>query len=62
MVDYVHRFKPDGLKRVVTVVMPEFIVSKRSHQLLHGQTALVIKPSAVRARVVAVSVPYHIED
>ena len=63
LIDYVHRFKPDGVKRVVTVVMPEFIVSKRRHQLLHGQTALVIKSRLLFERgVVAVSVPYHIED
>jgi hypothetical protein len=62
LIDYVHRFKPDGVKRVVTVVMPEFIVSKRRHQLLHGQTALVIKSRLLFERgVVAVSVPYHIE-
>ena len=63
LIDYVHRFKPDGVKRVVTVVMPEFIVSKRRHQLLHGQTALIIKSRLLFERgVVAVSVPYHIED
>ena len=63
LIDYVHRFKPDGVKRVVTVVMPEFIVSKRRHQLLHGQTALVIKSRLLFERgVVAVSVPYHMKD
>jgi amino acid transporter len=63
LIDYLHRYKPDGIKRVVTVVMPEFIVSKRRHQLLHGQTALIIKSRLLFERgVVAVSVPYHIED
>jgi amino acid transporter len=63
LIDYLHRYKPDGVKRVVTVVMPEFIVSKRRHQLLHGQTALIIKSRLLFERgVVAVSVPYHIED
>jgi hypothetical protein len=32
-----------GAHRVVTVVVPEFIVSESRHRLLHGQTALVIK-------------------
>ncbi len=47
----------------VPVVAPEFTVSKRRHQLLHGQTALVIKSRLLFERgVVAVSVPYHIEE
>lgn len=59
---YVRRFRPDGLNRVVTVVLPEFVVRKRRHQLLHGQTALIVKRHLLfEPGVVVVSVPYHLK-
>jgi hypothetical protein len=63
LVDYVRRLRPDGRDRMVTVVIPEFVVSKKHHQLLHGQTALLVKRQLLFERGVAVaSVPYHLED
>lgn len=62
MTHYIRRFRPDGVNRVVTVVIPEFIVSKRRHQLLHGQTALLVKRHLLfETGVVVASVPYHVE-
>lgn len=59
---YIRQFGADGVDRVVTLVIPEFVVSKRRHQLLHGQTALIIKRHMLfEPGVVVVSVPYHIE-
>jgi amino acid transporter len=59
---YVRQFKPDGVDRVVTVIIPEFVVQKTRHQLLHGQTALVVKRHLLFERGVAVaSVPYHLD-
>lgn len=61
LVEYIRRFDPDGVNRVVTVVMPEFVVSTWRHQLLHGQTGLIIKSRLLFERgVVTVSVPYHL--
>ena len=40
---YVEQFRADGKDRVVTVVIPEFVVGKLRHQFLHGQTALQVK-------------------
>jgi hypothetical protein len=61
LADYVHRFRPDGSKRIVTVVLPEFVVDKLRHQVLHGQTALLIKRHLLFERgVVVASVPYHL--
>ena len=63
LVDYVRRFRADGIHRVVTVVIPEFVVQKRRHQILHGQTALIVKRHLLfEPGVVTVSVPYHIES
>jgi amino acid transporter len=62
LTDYVRRFKPDGVKRVVTVIIPEFVVPRRRHQILHGQTALIVKRHLLfEPGVVVVSVPYHLE-
>jgi amino acid transporter len=62
LIEYIRHLEPDGKNRVVTVVMPEFVVSSWRHQLLHGQTALFIKRRLLFEKgVVAVSVPYHLE-
>jgi amino acid transporter len=59
---YVRQFKPDGVNRLVTVVIPEFVVEKTHHQLLHGQTALIVKRHLLFEKGVAVaSVPYHLD-
>jgi amino acid transporter len=63
LVDYIRRLEPDGHQRVVTVVIPEFVVDKARHQLLHGQTALLVKRHLLfETGVVLASVPYHIKD
>jgi amino acid transporter len=60
---YLREYSADGVNQVITVVIPEFIVSKRRHQFLHGQTALIIKSHLLfEPGVVAVSVPYHLEE
>lgn len=59
VLQYLRQLEPDGVERVVTVVMPEFVVDKRRHHVLHGQTALLVKRRLLFERgVVAVSVPY----
>lgn len=61
LVRYIRPFKANGVDRVVTVVIPEFVVSKRRHAFLHGQTALVVKRHLLfEPGVVLVSVPYHL--
>jgi hypothetical protein len=62
LTQYVRRFRPDGVDRLVTVIIPEFIVQRTRHQLLHGQTALVVKRRLLFERGVALaSVPYRLE-
>jgi amino acid transporter len=59
---YLLQFQPDGIHRVVTVVIPEFVVDRRRHQFLHGQTALIIKRHLLfEPGIVTVSVPYHLK-
>jgi amino acid transporter len=62
LVNYIRRLEPDGIDRVVTVVLPEFVVAKTRHQFLHGQTALLVKRHLLFQRgVVVASVPYHLK-
>lgn len=62
VVRYIERFRPDGIDRVVTIIIPEFIVKKRRHNFLHGQTALIVKRRMLfQSGVVVVSVPFHLE-
>jgi amino acid transporter len=59
---YVRRFQPDGTRRIVTVIIPEFVVKRLRHQVLHGQTALLVKRHLLfEPGVVVASVPYHLE-
>jgi amino acid transporter len=61
LIAYVRQFECDGVNRVLTVVVPEFVVPQRRHQLLHGQTALIVKRHLLFERgVVVASVPYHL--
>jgi amino acid transporter len=50
-----------GEHHVVTIVLPEFIPAKWWQQLLHNQTALLIKGQLLfRRNVVVTDVPYHL--
>lgn len=61
LVNYIAQFRADGSERMVTVIMPEFVVAKKRHQILHNQTALLVKRRLLFERgVVGVSVPYHL--
>jgi amino acid transporter len=63
LLNYVRReFDPDGINRVVTIVLPEFIVKKRRHEILHNQTALLVVKRRLlfEKGVVVVSVPFHL--
>jgi amino acid transporter len=58
----VRQIRSTSSDAVVTVVVPEFVVSKWWHQFLHNQTALAIKAALLfEPGVVLTSVPYHLE-
>ena len=63
LVQYIRRLRPDGANLIVTIVIPEFVVKKARHQLLHGQTALLVKRHLLfEPGVVVASVPYHLAE
>lgn len=57
--------KHDHLKKheVITIVMPQFIIAKWWHQVLHNQTSVFLRSSLKKMRNVAiVTVPYIINE
>jgi len=59
--DYVDHLLAYGDNHVVTIVIPEFIPARWWQQLLHNQTALLIKGALLfRKNVVVTDVPYHL--
>ena len=59
-IDQLQRLR--GQNHVVTIVLPEFIPAKWWQQLLHNQTALLIKGQLLfRRNVVVTDVPYHLK-
>lgn len=61
LVKLVRQIRAPSPDTVVTVILPEFVVSKWFHQFLHNQTALGIKGALLfEPGVVVTSVPYHL--
>ena len=61
LVEYVRPLTADG-RTLVTVLLPEFVVGKWWHHLLHNQNAFEIKLAFLsEPNVVVTSVPYHLD-
>jgi amino acid transporter len=62
LMDYIDQLQRQrGQHHVVTIVLPEFIPAKWWQQLLHNQTALLIKGQLLfHKNVVVTDVPYHL--
>ena len=61
LVAYVREIRKRDPDAIVNVVIPEFVVKKLWHQLLHNQTGLAIKRALLfEDRVVVTSVPFHL--
>ncbi|MEX2557501.1 MAG: APC family permease [Actinomycetota bacterium] len=62
LVRLVRQIRAGSSDTVVTVILPEFVVSKWYHQFLHNQTALGIKGALLfEPGVVVTSVPFHLQ-
>jgi hypothetical protein len=62
LVEYVKGIRRESENDVVTVILPEFVVTRWWEQLLHGQSALLIKLALLRTPgVVLTNVPWHLE-
>jgi amino acid transporter len=59
--EYLDNLLARGENHVVTIIIPEFIPARWWQQLLHNQTALLIKGALLfRKNVVVTDVPYHL--
>jgi amino acid transporter len=61
LLEYVDHLQQESPDMLITIVLPEFLPARWWHQLLHNQTALLIKGALLfRRGVVVVDVPYHL--
>jgi amino acid transporter len=61
LLEYVDRLQQETPDMLITMVLPEFLPARWWQQLLHNQTALLIKGALLfRRGVVVVDVPYHL--
>jgi amino acid transporter len=61
LLEYVDRVQQESSDTLVTIVLPEFLPVRWWQQLLHNQTALLIKGALLfRRGVVVIDVPYHL--
>lgn len=61
ILDYIDQVSKEHPTEFITVIFPEFLTAKWHHQLLHNQTAWLIKLSLIyKKNVVVTSVKYHL--
>jgi amino acid transporter len=61
LLEYIDQLQCHGDNHVVTIVLPEFIPARWWQQILHNQTALLIKGTFLfRKNVIVTDVPYHL--
>lgn len=61
ILDYIDQVRKDHPTEFITVIFPEFVTAKLYHQLLHNQTAWLIKLSLIyKKNVIVTSVKYHL--
>ena len=59
LVDYIDHLQNGDPERIVTIILPEFVPARWWQQILHNQTALLIKGALLfRRNVVLTDVPY----
>ncbi len=61
ILDFIDQVRKDHPTEFITVIFPEFVTAKLYHQLLHNQTAWLIKLSLIyKKNVIVTSVKYHL--
>lgn len=61
ILDYIDQIRNEHPTEFITVIFPEFVTFKWYHQLLHNQTAWLIKLSLIyKKNVIVTSVKYHL--
>jgi hypothetical protein len=61
LLDYIRAVERERPNDYVTVILPEFVPARWWQQLLHNQSALLIKGALLfRPNTVVTSVPFHL--
>lgn len=61
ILDFIDTVSKEHATEFITVIFPEFVTAKWHHQLLHNQTAWLIKLSLIyKKNVIVTSVKYHL--
>jgi amino acid transporter len=61
ILDFIDQVSKEHPTEFITVIFPEFVTAKWHHQLLHNQTAWLIKLSLIyKKKVIVTSVKYHL--
>ncbi|MBC7741650.1 MAG: APC family permease [Bdellovibrionaceae bacterium] len=62
ILDFIDEVSKENPAEFITVIFPEFLTAKWYHQLLHNQTAWLIKLSLIyKKNVIVTSVKYHLK-
>ncbi|MBA2870561.1 amino acid transporter [Anoxybacillus calidus] len=63
LLDYINEVEKETKGAPVTILMPQFIVKKWWHTLLHNQTAIVLRFFLILKKdVVIATLPYHLKE
>ena len=63
ILEYLDDVENTSCRRLITVIIPEFVTSKWRYQILHNQTGLLIRAALLfRTRRVVTSVRYHLKN
>ncbi|MEK6580580.1 MAG: amino acid permease, partial [Bdellovibrionota bacterium] len=63
LLDYIDDLEQTTHDDMITIIIPEFVTAKWRHQILHNQTALLIRAALMfRPRKVVTSVRYHLKE
>ncbi|MBB5325985.1 amino acid transporter [Anoxybacillus tepidamans] len=63
MLDYINEVEKETKGAPVTILMPQFIVKKWWHTLLHNQTAIVLRFFLILKKdIVIATLPYHLKE
>ena len=62
LLEYIDDIEQTSNREMITVIIPEFVTAKWRHQILHNQTALLIRAALLlRQKKVVTSVRYHLK-
>jgi amino acid transporter len=63
VLEYLDELDKEYTNDIITVVLPEFVLTKWYQQFLHNQSALLLKARLLfRPNTVVTSVPFHLDD